>query len=573
LISCLIDVGSSFIKYSIYDTRADRLLQSDKLPFPAPLIADGTRFRVSRREIADAVLLILRQAEQSDCDRVFFSVQMHGFLVCSPEGEWSEYISWRDTGGNLAQNRFGRVDFDSFGTSLKANLPLAKLSPRQKGCFFTLGSYLSFLLTGNNVTHITDACPSGLFYADSGLPNPFAEDLQLPRVTGQVVPVGQYQGMTVFCPVGDHQVSFLGSGAQQDAYLVNIGTATQLSCTAPAGLAAGGEKRPYLQPGLRLYTVSGLVGGDILYRQPEKVTLLLEQLQDALQKLPAKKKILFGGGGAAAVFPALQAVLSEDYICEYIERNIGAEGLKMLAQQAVPKLGIMLSEIAFSNFSVIAQNCGLDFMIIDSEHGAFDYTTLASLITPANLLGFDTVVRIGDASRANVTKLADMGVHGFLLPMTNTAEDIRRVVEYAKYAPIGKRGISTTRAHTGYNPPPLAEYMPAANARMKIYAQLETAAGVDNAPDILDVPGVDGVFIGPNDLACDLNAIGNKQLICECITRVANTAHAAGKPFGIITADKVLLDHAKKQGVAMVSIGSELNLLINGMKALKQQNS
>ena len=64
--------------------------------------------------------------------------------------------------------------------------------------------------------------------------------------------------------------------------------------------------------------------------------------------------------------------------------------------------------------------------------------------------------------------------------MTNTADDVRKVVEYAKYSPIGKRGISTMRAHTLYAPPSLAEYMLEANERVKVYAQIETELGVKN---------------------------------------------------------------------------------------------
>ena len=76
--------------------------------------------------------------------------------------------------------------------------------------------------------------------------------------------------------------------------------------------------------------------------------------------------------------------------------------------------------------------------------------------------------------------------------MTNTADDIKKVVEYAKYAPVGKRGISTMRAHTLYAPPSLCEYMPLANERIKVYAQIETVSGVVNIEEILSVNGVDG---------------------------------------------------------------------------------
>ena len=92
--------------------------------------------------------------------------------------------------------------------------------------------------------------------------------------------------------------------------------------------------------------------------------------------------------------------------------------------------------------------------------------------------------------------------------------------------------------------------------------------GDKDAEDILKVTGVDGVFIGPNDLADDLGCIGDNGPVLKCITQVSTAARCAGKPWGIITANQELLDHATGCGVDMVSCGSELNMLISGCKNL-----
>ena len=234
------------------------------------------------------------------------------------------------------------------------------------------------------------------------------------------------------------------------------------------------------------------------------------------------------------------------------------------------KKGTMLSEVAFSNFPIIAKNCGLDFIIIDNEHGAFDLSSMATMIMNANLIGINVIVRVGDSGRGIITKLADMGVKGFLRPMTNTKEEIEELVAYAKYSPVGKRGISTTRAHTLYQPPRLEEYKKTANEQMGIYAQIETKAGVDNIESILDSQGVEGVFIGPNDLADDLDVKAGSEPIMECIRRVADVAGKIGKPWGIITTDKGLIECAKNNKVDLISYGSELNMLINGCKKIQE---
>lgn len=235
--------------------------------------------------------------------------------------------------------------------------------------------------------------------------------------------------------------------------------------------------------------------------------------------------------------------------------------------------GVMISEAPFLNMPVLFKGCGLDFVIIDTEHGGFDYSTLSGMIMNARLCGLTVIIRIPDNQRRDVTRMMDMGADGLLLPMTNCAADIRQVVNYAKYAPMGRRGISTTRAHTNYNPPALEKYMVEANERTLIFAQIETGAGVENIEEILAVEGVAGVMVGPNDLSCDLNCIGQDDPIFEAMEKVGAAAKNAQKHCGIITVKKSLLDKASEIGMGWYSIGSELNMLKAGCKAVVRQVS
>ncbi len=223
------------------------------------------------------------------------------------------------------------------------------------------------------------------------------------------------------------------------------------------------------------------------------------------------------------------------------------------------RAGMMISEIAFSNMPVLLKNAGIEFCILDCEHGGFDYAEVSRLIMTARLCGLELIVRLANNERKDVVKYLDMGADGLLLPMTNTAEDIRKVADYAKYPPLGHRGISTMRAHTLYAPPPVLEYMPAGNARTKIFAQAETRAGVENIDRILAVPGVSGCFIGPNDLSADYECLGdpNAPPILKAIERVGEAAAAAGKISGMITANKNYLSKAKSCRFTAFCVGSE----------------
>ncbi len=232
--------------------------------------------------------------------------------------------------------------------------------------------------------------------------------------------------------------------------------------------------------------------------------------------------------------------------------------------------GIMLSEIPFSNMPVLLKSAGLDYFILDCEHGGFDYAEVSRILMTARLCGLASIVRLADNTRKDIIKFMDMGADGVLLQMTSSAKDIEQVVSYAKYAPLGRRGISTMRAHTGYNPPPLPEYMEQANQKVRVYAQIETVLGVQNIAEILAVKGVDGFLMGPSDLSCEYGCLDNPQApaILEAIDLTASASAAAGKISGIITSNKTYLDRAKMAGMTMFCVGSELSMLKSATKQM-----
>ena len=224
------------------------------------------------------------------------------------------------------------------------------------------------------------------------------------------------------------------------------------------------------------------------------------------------------------------------------------------------KIGLMLSEIPFSNMPVLLKSSGLDFFILDYEHGSFDYSMMYSIINTAKLANIECIVRLPNNQRKDIIKILDMGATGLLLPMTNNKKDIEKVVEYGKYPPLGNRGISTMRAHSSYNPGNVLDYTKDANEKVKIFAQIETKEGVDNLEEIINCPGVAGAFIGPNDLSVSLGVLGDNNS-----AKIKNVIISLGKYnnkfVGIITGNKNYLDVAKENNFEYYSIGSELNAI------------
>ncbi len=228
--------------------------------------------------------------------------------------------------------------------------------------------------------------------------------------------------------------------------------------------------------------------------------------------------------------------------------------------------GIMLNEVPFANFPLIMKRAGMDFMILDTEHGGFDYSAMAAIIMGARQSGISIIVRLADNSRKEITKIMDMGADGLLLPMTECTEDIRQVVRFAKYAPEGQRGISTSRGHSFYQVDDLKQYMRETNRHTMVFAQIESAQGLAALSEILAAEGVAGVFLGPNDLACSLNCIGEKEPILEAIAAVGSEVRKAGKRAGIITETEAFLQAATESGFDLLCSGSEISLWKTGAR-------
>ena len=565
--SLLLDFGSSFVKYSFYDSKTRESSELFSSRFPEPVIDTDGLYEVDHRRIDDLLLGIMNDAKANECTSVFICVQMHGYLLKCGE-QFSNYISWKDKRGHIYLDSIEHKGLFSHGTAYKANLPRLSLRtyPSLDGReFFTLGSYIAYQLTGNNVTHITDACAGGLYRAeDLSADNPF-EGLSVPTVTREMKPCGKYKGMDIFPPMGDHQVSFLGVDAQAGRGVLNLGTAAQLSIAVDkdAPCFDGIEYRPYFEQGKRLATLSGF--------RSEEGEAFVSQIKNTFDAFGGVRRIMVSGGATDQYAFFERALRKLGYRVERYAQTAGNEGLKRIANCVDPLRGTMLSEIEFVNFPLILKKEGLDFFIIDNEHGIFENKIISALAMNARHAGVQAIVRLPDNDRTMITKLADSGVMGFLLPMTNRGSDIEKVIEYAKYSPEGKRGISTTRAHTGYGVADLCEYMKLANQKMKIYAQIETREGVDNLEEILKLSEVEGIFIGPNDLSCDYGCMGDKEKIKELITLICGTCVKIGKPCGIITADKELIKHALLCGCSMVSSGSEINMLKAGAQRIARE--
>ena len=146
---------------------------------------------------------------------------------------------------------------------------------------------------------------------------------------------------------------------------------------------------------------------------------------------------------------------------------------------------------------------GWDSLTVDLQHGVLDYGTALPLLQAVSTTAVTPLARVPWLEEGIVMKMLDAGCYGIICPMIESAADADRLVRACRYPPRGRRSFGPVRA-TLYGG---ADYFTGANEEIVIFAMIETKAGIDNLEEILAVPGLDAVYIGPADLAIALGAM------------------------------------------------------------------
>ncbi|HTW86291.1 MAG TPA: aldolase/citrate lyase family protein [Candidatus Sulfotelmatobacter sp.] len=215
-------------------------------------------------------------------------------------------------------------------------------------------------------------------------------------------------------------------------------------------------------------------------------------------------------------------------------------------------------------------SAGFDWLLIDMEHGPIPLQVAATMVTALRAAGVTPFVRPAWNEPAQIQRVLDLGCSGIVVPVVNTADDARRVVRDARFPPLGERSRGAVRANLAFGTDGNT-YSERANDEVLVYVQIETEEAVENCAAIAAVPGVDGVFLGPNDLA----ASGGKrwpdvwkrdEVYMKKIAHVAQVARAAGKHAGILARDGAMAGEMAAAGYDFVGVSSDINYLMGTAK-------
>ncbi|MGD0897043.1 MAG: aldolase/citrate lyase family protein [Thermoguttaceae bacterium] len=212
---------------------------------------------------------------------------------------------------------------------------------------------------------------------------------------------------------------------------------------------------------------------------------------------------------------------------------------------------------------------GLDFALLDMEHGPLSYETMEHMILAAERVGIAPIVRVEAVAESAIIRPLDKGAAGLVVPHVDTAAMARDVLRFARYAPLGERGMDLYARAARYSHTPKQEYLKQANQAL-LALQIEGSGGLRNLEEILAVPGSDVIFIGPYDLSQSLGHPGEIEHpeVVAAIERTIAVVRNAGRHVGIYADDAATARKWIDLGVQFIALCVDTTIFYRACKQL-----
>jgi 4-hydroxy-2-oxoheptanedioate aldolase len=235
----------------------------------------------------------------------------------------------------------------------------------------------------------------------------------------------------------------------------------------------------------------------------------------------------------------------------------------------------LLTQLHFTDPSVfeLTSLMGFDGIWMDLEHHTYSMETATAMMRAARVGRSDIVARAAKGEFMRLSRLLEAGAQGIMYPRCDDAAEAREVVEWSKFAPMGKRGFDGGNPDMPYTCGSVTEYIEHANEQTFIIMQLEEEASLRNAEEIAAVPGVDVLFFGPGDFSVLSGIPGQMDhpKILDAVKRTAKAAESTGKHWGT---PALSLDHAKRlldMGATFICYMADIVLVKQGLELIQEQ--
>jgi 2-dehydro-3-deoxyglucarate aldolase/4-hydroxy-2-oxoheptanedioate aldolase len=210
---------------------------------------------------------------------------------------------------------------------------------------------------------------------------------------------------------------------------------------------------------------------------------------------------------------------------------------------------------------------------VDVEHGGLTTADIEIAAAAGQAHGLECFVRVPPTDYATVTRCFESGATGVMAAQIRTADEAEEFVQWAKFAPRGRRGLNPLGFDGRYGTIPLSQFAERANEETFVAVQIETAGAVEEVDAIAAVDGVDLLFVGPSDLSQAVGVIGDflGDASIEAVDKVAAACREHGKQWGAVTPSPEYADMLIEKGCTLISVVNDVKLVTEGLAATKEK--
>jgi 2-keto-3-deoxy-L-rhamnonate aldolase RhmA len=238
--------------------------------------------------------------------------------------------------------------------------------------------------------------------------------------------------------------------------------------------------------------------------------------------------------------------------------------VKQALKEGKPQFGCNTSMLRSPEVPRILAAAGLHWSYLDSEHGGFDLETLQDLIRAANEAGLCPIVRVADLQYPLVARALDCGAQGVLFPRVESPELLEKAISWTRFPPEGVRGYGLQPTHVGYEAVGMPDIIAHSNANTMVALQIETKTAIERIDELLSVPKIDAVMIGPADLSISLGVAGQFEhpTLVAAIEKIREACIRHGIAPGIHMRSLKLVQYWRDHGMLFLSCNSEIGFML-----------
>jgi 2-dehydro-3-deoxyglucarate aldolase/4-hydroxy-2-oxoheptanedioate aldolase len=247
--------------------------------------------------------------------------------------------------------------------------------------------------------------------------------------------------------------------------------------------------------------------------------------------------------------------------------------VKQALAEGQVQLGTGWGQLRSPEIARILAAAGFNWTFIDTEHGGFGMETVQDICRMAVMAGLSPLVRVADLEYSLVARALDCGAEGIVFPRVESPELLEKAVSWTKFPPRGVRGYGLTAMHLDHQAVSFREVIEHMNANVMVVLQIETRTAVDRREELLAVPGVDAVMIGPGDLSVSLGVPGEFQhpKMVEAMESVRDSCIRHGVIPGAQTRTLPLARFWRERGMRFLGCSNEAGMLYDRAVELIQQ--